>query len=153
MSQVDELLKVVEEAQADGGNVVVVTGKPGSGKSKVLREAAEVKKWTYVDCRMLISEEFLAIPAADRGLYAPDMFTEILASYNAEVIILDRLQTLFVPVFHINTDSLMRKLSKKFTIISAWPGYVDGGMLCYDKFDGTEAIRISPDGFKVWNVD
>lgn len=153
MSQVDELLKVVEAAQADGGNVVVVTGKPGSGKSKVLREAAEIKKWTYVDCRMLISEEFLAIPAADRGLYAPDMFTEILSSYNADVIILDRLQTLFVPVFHINTDSLMRKLSKKFTIISAWPGYVDGGMLCYDKFDGTEAIRISPDGFKVWNVD
>ena len=45
MSQVDELLKVVEEAQADKGNVVIVTGKPGSGKSKVLREAAEIKKW------------------------------------------------------------------------------------------------------------
>ena len=135
------------------GNVVIVTGKPGSGKSKVLREAAESQKWTYVDCRMLISEEFLAIPAADRGLYAPDMFADILASYNADVIILDRLQTLFVPVFHINTDSLMRKLSKKFTIVTAWPGYIDNGNLCYDKFDGTEAIRISPDGFKIWNVE
>ena len=66
---------------------------------------------------------------------------------------LDRLQTLFVPVFHINTDSLMRKLSKKFTIVTAWPGYIDNGNLCYDKFDGTEAIRISPDGFKIWNVE
>ena len=64
MNQVEELLKVVEEAQADKGNVVIVTGKPGSGKSKVLREAAEVKKWTYVDCRMLISEEFLEIGRA-----------------------------------------------------------------------------------------
>lgn len=152
MNQVEELLKVVAEAQADKGNVVIVTGKPGSGKSKVLREASETKKWTYVDCRMLISEEFLAIPACDRGLYAPDLFTEILASYNADVIILDRLQTLFVPVFHINVDSLLRKLSKKFTIITAWPGYQQNGNLCYDKFDGTEAIRISPDGFKVWNV-
>ena len=58
-----------------------------------------------------------------------------------------------VPVFHINTDSLMRKLSKKFTIITAWPGYIENGNLCYDKFDGTEAIRISPDGFKIWNVE
>ncbi len=153
MNQVEELVKVVAEAQADKGNVVIVTGKPGSGKSKVLREAAESQKWTYVDCRMLISEEFLAIPAADRGLYAPDMFADILASYNADVIILDRLQTLFVPVFHINTDSLMRKLSKKFTIVTAWPGYIDNGNLCYDEFDGTEAIRISPDGFKIWNVE
>ncbi len=153
MSQVDELVKVVRAAQADKGNIVVVTGKPGSGKSKVLREAAQVMKWTYIDCRMLISEEFLAIPAADRGLYAPDLFTEILEGYNAEVIILDRLQTLFVPVFHINTDSLMRKLSKKFTIITAWPGYREHGYLCYDKFDGSEAIRISPDGFRIWNVE
>ena len=61
MNQVEELVKVVAEAQADKGNVVIVTGKPGSGKSKVLREAAESQKWTYVDCRMLISEEFLAI--------------------------------------------------------------------------------------------
>ncbi|MBQ8690586.1 MAG: BREX-3 system P-loop-containing protein BrxF [Phascolarctobacterium sp.] len=153
MAQVEALVKVVEEAQAETGNVGIVTGKPGSGKSKVLREAAEMKKWTYVDCRMLISEEFLAIPAADRGLYAPDLFTTILESYNAEVIILDRLQTLFVPVFHINTDSLMRKLSKKFTIVTAWPGYMENGNLCYDKFDGTEAIRISPDGFKIWDVE
>ena len=29
MNQVEELLKVVEEAQADKGNVVIVTGKPG----------------------------------------------------------------------------------------------------------------------------
>ncbi|MDY6028718.1 MAG: BREX-3 system P-loop-containing protein BrxF [Acidaminococcaceae bacterium] len=154
MNQVEALLSVVEEAKGQG-NVVVVTGKPGSGKSKVLREAAEMKKWEYVDCRALITEEFLAVPAADRGLHAPDMFVEYLENSKSDVIILDRLQTLFVPVFHINTDSLMRKLSKKFTIITAWPGYVDGdsGYLCYDKFDGTEAIRISPDGFKVWNVE
>ena len=55
MNQVEELVKVVAEAQTDKGNVVIVTGKPGSGKSKVLREAAESQKWTYVDCRMLIS--------------------------------------------------------------------------------------------------
>ena len=46
MNQVEELVKVVAEAQTDKGNVVIVTGKPGSGKSKVLREAAESQKWS-----------------------------------------------------------------------------------------------------------
>lgn len=152
MNHVDELIKAVQDAK-NAGNIVVITGKPGSGKSKILREAAEKEKWVYVDCRELITEKFLAIPAADRGLYAPDMFLEDLKEYNSDVIILDRLQTFFVPVFHINADSLMRKLSKQMTIVTAWPGYMDGGMLCYDKFDGTEAIRISPDGFKVFAIE
>lgn len=152
MQQVEDLIKVVQEAKT-GGNIVVITGKPGSGKSKVLREAAEREKWVYVDCRELITEKFLSVPAADRGLYAPDMFLEDLKAYNSDVVILDNLQTFFVPVFHINADSLMRKLSKQMTVVTAWPGYIDGGTLCYDKFDGTEAIRISPDGFKIFNIE
>ena len=67
----------------------------------------------------------------------------------------DRLQTLFVPVFHINTDSLMRVTEQKVYHRNRHgpPGYIDNGNLCYDKFDGTEVIRISPDGFKIWNVE
>ena len=42
MDQVQALVNAVEAAQADKGNVVIGTGKPGSGKSKVLREAAEI---------------------------------------------------------------------------------------------------------------
>lgn len=151
MSDVQALVEVVKAAKGEG-NVVVVTGKPGCGKSKLVREAAAQEKWAYVNCRELITEKFLAVPAADRGLYAPDIFMEDLKAYKQGVVVLDDLQTLFVPVFHINSDSLLRKLSKVKTIVAVWPGIVDSGMLCYDKFDGTEAIRISPDGFKVFDV-
>ena len=34
MNQVEELVKVVAEAQADKGNVVIVTGKPGVARAK-----------------------------------------------------------------------------------------------------------------------
>ena len=59
MSQVEEFVKIVEGVKDHDVKVVVVTGKPGSGKSKVLREAAEEKKWDYIDCRLLITEKFL----------------------------------------------------------------------------------------------
>ena len=54
---------------------------------------------------------------------------------------------------HIDVDALLHKLSEKFVIVTAWPGYLEEGKLCYDKFDGTESIRISSEGFTVWNVD
>ena len=145
MSQVEEFVKIVEGVKDHDVKVVIVTGKPGSGKSKVLREAAEEKKWDYIDCRLLITEKFLEVPPGERQAKAPEMMADILEGYDSEVILLDRLQTLFVPVLH--------KLSEKFVIVTAWPGYLEEGKLCYDKFDGTESIRISSEGFTVWNVD
>ena len=153
MSQVEEFVKIVEGVKDHDVKVVIVTGKPGSGKSKVLREAAEEKKWDYIDCRLLITEKFLEVPPGERQAKAPEMMADILEGYDSEVILLDRLQTLFVPVFHIDVDALLHKLSEKFVIVTAWPGYLEEGKLCYDKFDGTESIRISSEGFTVWNVD
>ena len=144
MSQTEEFVKVVEAAKEAKG-VIFVTGKPG--------EAAEDKKWDYVDCRLLISEEFLAVPKEERNAKAPEMMGEALASYNSDVILLDRLQTLFVPVFNLDVAALLKELGQKFVLVAAWPGYVKDGMLCYDKFDGTESIRIPQDGFTIWNVD
>jgi len=153
MNQTEEFVKLVEAVKADKGGVIFVTGKPGSGKSKVLREAAEDKKWDYVDCRTLISEEFLAVSKEERMAKAPEMMAAILDSYNADVILLDRLQTLFVPVFNLDITALLKELGKKFTLVAAWPGYEEEGQLCYDKFDGSESIRIAKEGFTVWNVE
>ncbi len=153
MSQVEDFVKEVESLKAAEGKILIVTGKPGSGKSGVLREAAANKAWDYVDCRLLITEDFLELLPALRQEKAPQMIGEILDSYKSEVVLLDRLQTLFVPVFHIDVADLLRKLAKKFVIVAAWPGYYENGCLCYDKFDGTESIRISADGFKIWNME
>lgn len=86
----------------------------------MLREAAEDKKWDYVDCRMLISEEFLAVPGEERMEKAPELMDATLASYNSDVILLDRLQTLFVPVFRLDVGALLKKLGEN--IFSSLPG-------------------------------
>ena len=153
MSQAEDFVNVVEAAQKGVNGVIFVIGKPGSGKSKIMREAAEDKKWEYLDCRMLISEEFLTVPQKRKKKKAPEIMGAILDSYNSDVIMLDRLQTLFVPVFHLDVGSLLKTLSAKKIIVAAWPGYEKDGQLCYDKFDGTESIRIPKEGFTVWNVD
>lgn len=97
MSQVEEFVKIVEGVKNQDVKVVVVTGKPGSGKSKVLREAAEGKKWDYIDCRLLITEKFLEVPPGERKAKAPEMMAEILEGYDGEVILLDRLANLVCP--------------------------------------------------------
>ena len=153
MSQVEDFVKEVEGLKETDEKILIITGKPGSGKSKVLREAASKKAWDYVDCRLLITEEFLELLPAERQEKAAEMIGDILAGYNSSVILLDRVQTFFVPVFHIDVTTLLQKLSERFTLIVAWPGYFDKGLLCYDKFDGTESVRMPATDIKIWNID
>ena len=153
MSQMEEFLKQVEAVQGKEEKVLIVTGKPGSGKSKLLREAAEAKGWDYVDTRLLITEEFLKLLPSERKAQAPAMLTEELSGHRGEVILLDRVQTLFVPVFHIDPKSVIDALGKAYTVVLAWPGYVNDGLLCYDKLDGTDFIRIFAAEYTVWEAE
>ncbi len=153
MSQLDEFMKQAEAVGAKEEKVLVVTGKPGSGKSKLLREAAENQGWDYVDARLLITEEFLRLLPSERKEKAPELFVEGLSGHKGDVIMLDRVQTLFVPVFNIDPKAVIDALGKVYTIVLAWPGYVSDGLLCYDKFDGTESIRMAAADYTIWNIE
>lgn len=153
MSQFDEFLKEVEGLAEKEIKVLVVTGKPGSGKSKVLREAAETKGWDYIDTRLLITEDFLKLLPSERRVNAPEVLKNELLSHHGDVVMLDRIQTLFIPVFNIDPKSVLDELGRAFTVVIAWPGYVKDGLLCYDKFDGTESIRISAADYTLWTVE
>lgn len=83
MSQVEDFVKEVEGLQKAEGKVLIITGKPGSGKSVVLREAAAKKAWNYVDCRLLITEDFLELLPALRQEKAAEIIGEILEGYNS----------------------------------------------------------------------
>ena len=152
MSQLEEFLQQVDSVQDREEKILIVTGKPGSGKSRVLREASEAKGWSYVDCRLLITESFLELMPTERKEKAAAMMKEVLSTYTSGVIMLDRVQTFFVPVFHIDVPSLLNELGKEFTLVLAWPGYVKDDQLCYDKFDGTESIRMPVGSLRVWEV-
>lgn len=86
MSQFDEFLKEVEGLTEKEIKVLVVTGKPGSGKSKVLREAAETKGWDYIDTRLLITEDFLKLLPSERRVNASEVlkmnFLAIMAMWS-----------------------------------------------------------------------
>ena len=100
-----------------------------------------------------ISPEARAIGAVNVIRVVHEGKKTMLRGYNSDVILLDRLQTLFVPVFCLDVGSLLRTLGQKYVLVAAWPGYVKDNTLCYDKFDGTESIRIPVDGFTIWNVE
>jgi len=125
------VVECVREAQKNQEQLVLVVGKPGSGKSKLFRELAIMRGWEYVDCNTLLTEEFLELIPKVRSQEAPVIMGKILADKDADVILLDDMQVLFAPVLNIDPLQLIKQLSKKQTILAAWPGEFDGNNLTF----------------------
>jgi len=153
MSQMEEFVNKVAAVAGKEEKILIVTGKPGSGKSKLMREAAEEKGWDYIDSRLLITEDFLKLLPSERKAKAPELLTAELAGHRGDVVMLDRVQTLFIPVFNIDPKAVIDAMGKAYTVVVVWPGYVQDGILCYDKFDGTESIRIAAGDYDIFTVE
>ena len=150
---IEELLTCIDGVKDNAHRLVIVTGNPGSGKSQVLREASNKKKWDYVDCRTLITEEIIELLPAMRSTKAPAIMSDVLEKYNSEVILLDRVQTFFTPVLQLNPLALLRTLSEKFTLVVAWPGYYKDGKLFFEHAGDPEPLKFDAEDIKVWAVE
>lgn len=143
------IVECVHETEQAPEHLVLVVGKPGSGKSKIFRELAVMRGWEYVDCSTLLTEEFLELVPKVRSLEAPFIMGKILAKKKADVILLDGIQILFAPVLQIDPLVLLRQLSKKQTILAAWPGEFDGKNLLFHQVGQKSKQEYKADNIKV----
>lgn len=119
---VQQVLAIVQKAGQSSERLVLIVGQPGSGKSKLLRELALNEGWKLINCRELISEDFLELVPNVRQQEASSLMGKDLARLDAEVILLDDVDILFTPVLHLEPLELLRHLSETQTIVAAWPG-------------------------------
>lgn len=126
---IQRIVETVREGQKSAERLVLLVGRPGSGKSKLLRELSTIRGWQYVNCRTFLTEEVLEMVPKVRAQEAPGIINKSLEALKAEVIVLDDMQVLFAPVLQVDPLQLLRQLGRKFTIVAAWPGEFDGQSL------------------------
>lgn len=56
---IQRIVETVREGQKSAEHLVLLVGRPGSGKSKLLRELSTIRGWQYVNCRAFLTEELL----------------------------------------------------------------------------------------------
>jgi hypothetical protein len=101
----------------------------------------------------LVTEELLELVPKARPQQAPAIMAKILGQMNAQVVLLDGMQVLFAPVLHLDPLFLLRQLSKKQMIITAWPGEFDGKNLLFHPLGQAENLRFAVADSKVIALD
>lgn len=126
---IQRIVETVRDGQKSAERLVLLVGRPGSGKSKLLRELSTIRGWRYVNCRTFLTEELLEMVPKVRAQEATNLIARSLESLTAEVVVLDDMQVLFAPVLQVDPLSLLKNLGRKFSIVAAWPGEYDGETL------------------------
>ena len=126
---IQQIVETIREKQKSAECLVLLVGRPGSGKSKLLRDLATVRGWQYVNCRTLLTEAMLEMVPKVRAQEAPKLIMAALEALKPEVVVLDDMQVLFAPVLQVDPLHLLRQLSRKFSVVAAWPGEYDGSRL------------------------
>lgn len=126
---IQRIVETVRDGQKSAERLVLLVGRPGSGKSKMLRELSTIRGWQYVNCRTFLTEELLEMVPKVRAQEAAGMISKALDALKAEVIVMDDMQVLFAPVLQVDPLQLLKQLGRKYTIVAAWPGEFDGDSL------------------------
>ena len=126
---IQRIVETVREGQKSAEHLVLLVGRPGSGKSKLLRELSTIRGWQYVNCRAFLTEELLEMVPKVRATEAPGLIMKTLDALKADVIVLDDMQALFAPVLQVDPLQLLKQLGRKFALVAAWPGEFDGDSL------------------------
>ncbi|MDU2066094.1 MAG: BREX-3 system P-loop-containing protein BrxF [Sporomusaceae bacterium] len=131
MSATLRVLECLREVEATPNKLVLIVGKAGAGKSKILRELGDTRGFRYLDCRYLVTDELIDLVPKARQEQAAGIMDEVLRGFSVETFLLDGIELLFKPVLCLEPLAILRQLSRKYSLIVAWPGEYSNGQLIF----------------------
>jgi len=150
---IQRIVETVHEGQKSAERLVLLVGRPGSGKSKLLRELSTIRGWQYLNCRAFLTEELLEMVPKVRAQEASNLINKTVEALKADVIVLDDMQVLFAPVLQVDPLQLLKQLGRKYTIVAAWPGEFEGNSLKFEAAGQPEPRRYDAKGLTIIQIE
>lgn len=132
----------LNQASTQAHKLVLLVGRPGSGKSALLRTLAKRHKMPILNLGLDLSKALLNVPARDRKLRAADITAALLDQQDAPRIAVDNTEIMFDPSLKLNPLGLLQSLSRTRLLVWTWNGAIDNGHVTYATPGHPEYQRI-----------
>ena len=121
-------MQVVNELQRKKYKLLLLIGRPGSGKSKYLNNYSKEKGIPILDFDSILGKH---IPEGKDANYVYDFIRGFLETYKSEEILIDKKRILYQNDSPIDLLDFLKELSTKKTVITTWNGYTKGDKLVH----------------------
>ena len=108
--------------------LLLLIGRPGSGKSNVLHNYSKEKGIPILDLDTILGKQ---IPEGKDSNYVYGFVRGFLETYKPEEILLDKKKILYQKDSQIDLLDFLKELSEKKTVITTWNGYIKGDKLVH----------------------
>lgn len=125
MSIIEQKLEALKEAEY---KLVLIVGRPGTGKSKLLHEFSANSGIPVLDLNKILGEQ---IPTGKDADYVYGFLDGFLTTYNQPVVLLDKKRILYNADSNIDMLKFLKDISKNKFVVATWNGYVEDGKLIH----------------------
>lgn len=138
-----ELTAAMAQATARFAKLMLVVGRPGSGKSALLRTIAQQMNMPLVNLGLDLSTKLLPLTTRERKLKASDLIADILDSHESPRLAVDNTEIVFDPSLMLNPLGLLQTVSRTRLLVWSWNGAIEDGHVTYAYPGHPEYHRIS----------
>lgn len=117
--------------------LILLVGKPGSGKTVVLHKLADDLDTNVINVNLVLAEQLLELTTKQRALRLPALL-ELTSNGPEPVCLLDNTEILFDKDLQHDPLRLLQGISRNKTVVAAWNGLMNGTSLHYAEIDHPE---------------
>lgn len=125
MNEIKTKLEAVKDAKY---KLLLIVGKPGTGKSKLIHDYAQDTGNAILDLNAIFGEE---VPEGSDSQYITNFMDGFLATYKPDVLLLDNKRVLYSKNSQIDLLSFLKNIAEKKTVVATWNGMVENGYLVH----------------------
>lgn len=129
---IEKLERLVEEVSALHSKLILLVGKPRSGKTTLLLALATKKGMMPLNVGKALGSRLAAIPQRQRHLQASSFLRELADQHaSGDVLLLDNIELLFDRSLQLDPLNMLKQHAHARRVVAVWPGELHDGQLTY----------------------
>lgn len=156
--RIQQAIDAIQNVSSDRHKLVILLGAFGAGKTKVLKQIANLSGGIYLNLNLELSERLLQLPAkaTNDGVTVHRLIDEICDQFspNGETLLMDNVEILFSPELgKTNPVDTFKRMSRQRPVVIALPAYREGTHAIYSTPDHQDYFPIPLEEYVVIEMD
>jgi chromosomal replication initiation ATPase DnaA len=149
----EKLAQLVDEVGALHSKLILLIGRPGSGKTALLAALANQRDMKVINVGATVGNRLAAIPQRQRGLQTNVILRELADEYaNNDLLLLDNIELLFDKKLKLDPLDLTKRHAHIRRVVAIWPGELVDGRLTYAQMGHPEYQDYGLDGLVPFEI-
>ncbi|MFZ0258211.1 MAG: BREX-3 system P-loop-containing protein BrxF [Gammaproteobacteria bacterium] len=149
-----QLDRLVDEVVALHSKLVLLVGRPGCGKTKLLGQLAESRTAKVMNVGAALGKRLAALPQRQRALQANVAMRELADEYaSGDLLLLDNIELLFDQSLKLDPLDLLKRHAHARRVVAVWPGGLRDGRLSYAEIGHPEYQDYGLDGVVPFEIE